>query len=234
MASSATLCWKCQTARFNFLRTRKGAMSIPRRHAFSTTNLRLRSSSDPTSTMFPIFQPSFWRSVLPKRSRLSSDASSPRPHWLRNPSTHVIILALLAGSQAIQIISLKREHLNYTLRIDAHIAKLKEVIGRVQRGEDVDVRKELGTGDERREKEWEEVMKQVAKEDEVFAKRKRKREAKAKAEEQADRNRQDLAGSEESTTGDETNAKYETTSGEFTSSQAAVDGGNAGPQIRFY
>ncbi|KAL9065123.1 MAG: hypothetical protein Q9157_007586 [Trypethelium eluteriae] len=141
---------------------------------------------------------------------------------------------MATGSQAIQIIALKREHFNYTLRVDAHIAKLKEVIGRVQKGEDVDVRKELGTGDARREKEWEEVMKEVAKEDEVFAKRKRKREEKARAEAQVDRSGQDLAGNGESATRNESKARYEAMSDEVTSSQIAVNGNSAGSQIRFY
>lgn len=43
-------------------------------------------------------------------------------------------------------------------RADAKIGLLREVIERIQKGEKVDVEGLLGTGDERREREWEEGM----------------------------------------------------------------------------
>lgn len=42
------------------------------------------------------------------------------------------------------------------------------MIGKVQRGEDVDVEAMLGTGDPEREKEWEEVMKDLQQEVDVW------------------------------------------------------------------
>ena len=63
---------------------------------------------------------------------------------------------LLIGSQAIQIIALRNELITYNRKTDAKISLLKEVIERVQRGEDVDVQGLLGTGDKAKEKEWEE------------------------------------------------------------------------------
>ncbi|KAI9656562.1 MAG: hypothetical protein M1821_004769 [Bathelium mastoideum] len=235
MASNNSICWRCASASLHAFRMVKRATNPPQiKRFFSSSRLHLRSDSDPTSSAFPVFQPAFWRFILPKRSRLRPPSSDPaRPHWLQNPATHVIALSLLAGSQAIQILTLKRDHLNYSLRTDAHIAKLKDVIGRVQKGEDVDVKKELGTGDEKREREWEEVMKEIAKEDEVFARRRRKREEKARLQEEAskpaDQGRNGGRPFEEG--GDVENA---TEPIEPTSSQTISRGGSAGSQVRFY
>lgn len=51
---------------------------------------------------------------------------------------------------------LRNDHANYTRSADAKIRLLKEVIERIQKGEDVDVKRLLGTGDEAKEREWEE------------------------------------------------------------------------------
>ena len=66
-----------------------------------------------------------------------------------------IILGLLIGSQAIQMIALKNNIANFSRRADAKIGLLREVIERVQRGEEVDVERVLGTGDKESEREWE-------------------------------------------------------------------------------
>jgi hypothetical protein len=54
------------------------------------------------------------------------------------------------------MISLRNEFTAFSRRADAKIALLKEIIGRIQNGEEVDVEGLLGTGDAQREKEWEE------------------------------------------------------------------------------
>ena len=241
MASSTSICWRCHSLHLRAFRTSKRWTNpYGTRHPFSTSPLRLRSSSDPTSSLFPIFQPSFWRSILPKRSRLRPETSRSgpaRPHWIRDPATHIIVLSLLAGSQAIQILALKREHLNYSLRTDAYIAKLREVIGRVQRGEDVDVKKELGTGDEKREREWEEVMREIAKEDEVFVSRRRAaREGNVEREERGSGDTSSQGAIEDYTVEEGNRAQYQTTSdaGESASSQTASVSGNPGSQVRYY
>jgi hypothetical protein len=54
------------------------------------------------------------------------------------------------------MISLRMEFTAFSRRADAKIALLKEIIGRIQNGEEVDVEGLLGTGDAQREKEWEE------------------------------------------------------------------------------
>jgi hypothetical protein len=57
---------------------------------------------------------------------------------------------------AIQMIALRNEFAAFSRRADAKIGLLKEVIERIQNGEDVDVEGLLGAGDVEREKEWEE------------------------------------------------------------------------------
>lgn len=63
---------------------------------------------------------------------------------------------LLIGSNAIQVIALRTDFMNFSRRAEAKIGLLREVIERVQTGEDVDVEGLLGTGDGEKEKEWEE------------------------------------------------------------------------------
>lgn len=53
------------------------------------------------------------------------------------------------------MIALRTEFTAFSRRADARISLLKEVIERVQKGEDVDVEGLLGTGDEEKEREWE-------------------------------------------------------------------------------
>jgi hypothetical protein len=78
--------------------------------------------------------------------------SPDRREW--NPATPYIVLGLLVGSQAIQMLWLKQERARNLRRAEAKIGILREVIERVQAGEVVDVEKVLGTGDEAEEAEW--------------------------------------------------------------------------------
>lgn len=107
-------------------------------------------------TVPTILRPAFWKSMIPRPLRpgesLSSTPNVPSRQW--NPATPYIVLALLVGSQAIQILWLKQERALTTRRAEATMGILREVVGRVQRGEDVDVEGMLGTGVEGREKEW--------------------------------------------------------------------------------
>ena len=75
-----------------------------------------------------------------------------------NPATFYIVIFLLIGSNAIQMIALRNEFINFSRKADAKIGLLKEVLERVQRGEDVDVEGLLGTGNEEQEREWEEGL----------------------------------------------------------------------------
>jgi hypothetical protein len=99
-----------------------------------------------------ILQPSFWALFVPKAFRNRSDAPHISREW--NPATPYIVLGLLVGSQAIQILWLKQDRGHSLRKADAKIGLLKEVIERVQRGEDVPVESLLGTGKEESEKEW--------------------------------------------------------------------------------
>ena len=55
----------------------------------------------------------------------------------------------------MNLIALRKEFTAFSRQSDAKIALLKEALERVQRGEDVDVARLLGTGDEEKEREWE-------------------------------------------------------------------------------
>ena len=52
------------------------------------------------------------------------------------------------------MLTLKNEYSTFSRKADSKIKLLKDVFDRVQRGENVDVEKVLGTGDEEQEQEW--------------------------------------------------------------------------------
>lgn len=117
------------------------------------------SGSAPT-----IAQPSFWKSLVPKpfrrRKEPEVDWGVPKKpkskEW--NPATFFIIMFLFVGSMSIQMIALRRDFNTFTRRAETRIGVLREVVEKLQRGEEVDVEKALGTGDAEREKEWEEGL----------------------------------------------------------------------------
>ncbi|KAI1936560.1 hypothetical protein LOZ66_004536 [Ophidiomyces ophidiicola] len=74
---------------------------------------------------------------------------------------------ILVGSQALRVVQIKNDHGNYVRSTEAKIRLLREVIERLQRGEDVDVRKLLGTGDEIAEREWEEAIREISQEEPI-------------------------------------------------------------------
>ena len=67
--------------------------------------------------------------------------------------------------------------LNYSRKTEAKLSLLREVVQKVKSGEDIDVRKALGTGDPEQEAEWEEAMKELETND-PLEESMRKREAK--------------------------------------------------------
>jgi hypothetical protein len=106
-----------------------------------------------------IAQPSFWANMIPKPLRRSSPSMALKKkvkskEW--NPATFFIIIFLFIGSMSIQMIAMRNEFAAFTRRSDAKIGLLKEIIERIKNGEDVDVEGLLGSGDAKREKEWEE------------------------------------------------------------------------------
>jgi GTP cyclohydrolase III len=59
---------------------------------------------------------------------------------------------------SIQMIALRNSFDRYMRQSEVRIGQLREVVERIQRGEKVDVEKALGTGDEKKEADWEEGM----------------------------------------------------------------------------
>lgn len=82
-----------------------------------------------------------------------------------NPATFFIIIFLFIGSMSIQMIALRREFNAFTRRADVRIGILREVVEKLQRGEQVDVEKALGTGDAQKELEWEQVLREIESDD---------------------------------------------------------------------
>ncbi|KAI1460682.1 hypothetical protein F4805DRAFT_372171 [Annulohypoxylon moriforme] len=125
-----------------------------------------RQASSATS----IIQPAFWKSMIPKPFRRSEQpvgwGAPKKPkskEW--NPATFYIIIFLFIGSMSIQMIALKKEFDTHVRRAEVRIGLLREVVEKLQRGEEVDVEKALGTGDAEKEKEWEEVLKEIERDD---------------------------------------------------------------------
>lgn len=139
-------------------RTSKTTRNAWRSHAVYTSwqQTRLHSTSD---NLPKIAQTSLWTSIIPKfiRNREYRDpnkATTASKEW--NPASFFIIIFTLIGSQAIQLLLLRKDFENFSRRADAKLELLKEVIQRLKNGEHVDVEKLLGTGDESKEREWEE------------------------------------------------------------------------------
>lgn len=134
------------------------------RHFSSRTCLQ-----DAQSHLPRVVQPALWRSMIPKAFRKDQPESEDGLPTVgraqsvgeKNPGLPLIILGLLAGSFAINIISLKREMTNFSRKTETKLALLREVIKRVKNGEDVDVKRLLGTGDPQSEQEWEEVIQEL-------------------------------------------------------------------------
>lgn len=72
-------------------------------------------------------------------------------------------------------------------KADLKLAKLREVVEKLQKGEPVDVEKELGTGDETSEREWEEALKEIEKEDREWRRNKRRKDQELEEREVEDR-----------------------------------------------
>ncbi|KAK5171766.1 uncharacterized protein LTR77_003402 [Saxophila tyrrhenica] len=152
---------------------------------------RFYSAPANESALPRVATPSFWSSLVPKPLRRQqpsleeSATTPPRPGFLSrvctrprdwNPYTIFILLGLLAGSNAIQILALRNDMLKYTRQTEAKLGLLREVVQKVKNGEEVDVRKALGTGDEQTEREWEEMVKELEETDTVIEGWKRKAE----------------------------------------------------------
>ena len=106
-------------------------------------------------------RPSFWGAMIPipLRKGARDERKRLRKHEMvrrQNPATFFILIFVLIGSWGIHFISLRQKYQYHTRQLDNRIAKLQEVLRRVQAGEDVDVETMLGTGNPVAEREWEE------------------------------------------------------------------------------
>ncbi|CAG7992109.1 unnamed protein product [Penicillium salamii] len=128
-----------------------------------------------TSDRLPkIADTSVWTAMIPKFIRNRGAHKDPKKEKSKewNPATFYIIMFTLIGSQAIRMITLKNSYAAYTRTTDAKIELLREVISRVKNGEQVDVEKLLGTGDEAKEREWDEVLREIEAEDSLWHQKK--------------------------------------------------------------
>lgn len=73
-----------------------------------------------------------------------------------NPATFFIVIFLCIGSMSIQMITLRNSFERHMRQTEVRIGLLKDVVERIQRGETVDVEKALGTGEPKKEADWEE------------------------------------------------------------------------------
>ncbi|KAI0128422.1 hypothetical protein BJ170DRAFT_327994 [Xylariales sp. AK1849] len=142
-----------------------------------TQLLRLPSARNYSSAP-TIAQPSFWRSLIPKPLRRKQQdpmvnfgpprsLKKPKKDW--NPATFYIVIFLFIGSMSIQMIALKKDFNTFMRRSETRIGVLREVVEKLQRGEEFDVEKALGTGDAEKEMEWEDVLKEIERDDSIRA-----------------------------------------------------------------
>ncbi|RAL12785.1 DUF5321 domain-containing protein [Aspergillus homomorphus CBS 101889] len=141
----------------------------------STQPLRTTRPYSNGSRFMPRFlEADVWTTFIPAfiRIRFTRGTKPYTPkskEW--NPASFYIIIFILIGSQAIRMIALKNDYADYTRSTDAKIRLLREVIEKVNKGEVVDVEKLLGTGNESKEREWEEVLREIEEEDSLWHRR---------------------------------------------------------------
>ncbi|KAM0796496.1 hypothetical protein BDR22DRAFT_882551 [Usnea florida] len=149
-----------------------------------------RTYASSTENLPRVAQPSIWHSIVPKAFRSPENSQVPakpqnRKEW--NPATFFICIFLLIGSNAIQMLTLKNEYSTFSRKADSKIKLLKEVFDRVQRGENVDVEKILGTGNEEQEQEWRDVIQDIEEESQQWhPKNRRQRKQRLQKEQDAE------------------------------------------------
>ncbi|KAK3296192.1 uncharacterized protein B0H64DRAFT_165205 [Chaetomium fimeti] len=139
--------------------------------------LALALNTRPVSSVAEV---SFWKSLVPKPLR----SRSPSRWWRKklkvqkgwNPATFFIFIFLLIGSMSIQMIALRKDFATFMRQSDVRIGLLREVVEKLQKGEDVDVEKALGTGDAEKELEWEQVLREIEREGPAKSQRKKQPE----------------------------------------------------------
>ncbi|CAN8096500.1 unnamed protein product [Discula destructiva] len=153
-----------------FLKRALQSPSLLRSSPAARSVLRTPPTARSLSTVPRIAETSFWKSLIPKpwrrENRPAPDAAVPKKSWLAkdwNPATFYMIIFLLIGSMSIQMIWLRKTFDAHTRRSDVRIGLLREVVEKLQNGEQVDVEKVLGSGDPDKEAIWDEVLKDIEK-----------------------------------------------------------------------
>ncbi|KAL9944615.1 hypothetical protein D7B24_007325 [Verticillium nonalfalfae] len=144
----------------------------------------------PSSSLPSVASTDFWKSLVPKpfrrEEKLQDDPMIKRVKPKRskewNPATFYLVIFLLIGSMSINMIALRQRFDTFMRQSDVRIGLLREVVERIQRGEKVDVERALGTGDAAREQGWDDVLREIERDDAV---RKEKANAKAKLDAEA-------------------------------------------------
>lgn len=138
--------------------------SVLRSPTTARSTIRATATARSVSTVLRIAEPSFWTGLIPKplrrENRSVPDATAPKKKsWLArewNPATFFAIVFLLIGSMSIQMIGLRKTFDAHTRRSDVRIGLLREVVEKLQAGEEVDVEKALGSGNPEKEAMWDE------------------------------------------------------------------------------
>lgn len=128
-------------------------------------------------------QPSTWSAIIPSSIRTATkEVFAENRKKSTNPATFFIWIYILIGSQAIRILQVKNDNATFARKADLQIEKLREVVRKLQAGEEVDVEKVLGTGVPEEEDAWEEALKEIEKEELIWSESKRQKRAKKKLE----------------------------------------------------
>ncbi|KAJ6782253.1 hypothetical protein PWT90_04162 [Aphanocladium album] len=141
--------------------------SIFRALAAHRTTTTCPYSTQPPHAYPTVTDKGFWKSLVPKplrrENRPRRRGGKKAKEW--NPVTYFIVMFLFVGSMSIQMIALRNQTSRYMRQASVRLQLLREVVERIQNGEDVDVETELGTGDEKKEADWEEVLQAIEKEE---------------------------------------------------------------------
>ncbi|UNI21441.1 hypothetical protein JDV02_007432 [Purpureocillium takamizusanense] len=167
--------------------------------------LRYASTAAPAS----VADTGFWKSLVPKPLRKENRQSLRKKSKEWNPATYFIVMFLFIGSMSIQMIALRKQTEQYARQSSNRIAQLREVVQRIQNGEDVDVEKALGTGDPQKEAEWEEVLRAIEKDE---PSRKPHKEKKQQDQELKAQESSPIRNSDETPTSEQPPAKTKTAS----------------------
>ncbi|KAK3375359.1 hypothetical protein B0H63DRAFT_496536 [Podospora didyma] len=171
------------------------ASGTPYISSSSSRSSRASAASAAASAVVPkVAQPSFWKLLIPKPLRrkpespfLPHDDLDPKQlkaaktkEW--NPATFFIVIFLLIGSMSIQMIVLKKDFAAFARQTDVRIGLLRDVVDKIQKGQKVDVERALGTGDAEREEQWEEVLKEIERENAVLGKKRKQQQQQQQSE----------------------------------------------------